>query len=84
MLWPNRSKMILAMFVILMTNFFSLALSAESKVEQLLNKLDQNYYYPQSKGLTRVSSQLEWEQINIKPEKVLTRTKSNFIFEGEL
>ena len=58
--------------------------SAQSKVEQLLNKLDENYYYPQNKGLIKMSSQLEWEQENIKSQKVLTLKKPNFIFEGEL
>ena len=58
--------------------------SAQSKVEQLLNKLDENYYYPQNKGLIKVSSQLEWQQENIKSKKVLTFKKPNFIFEGEL
>ena len=63
---------------------FPLVSSAQSKVEQLLNKLDENYYYPQNKGLIKMSSQLEWEQENIKSKKVLTLKKPNFIFEGEL
>ena len=58
--------------------------SAQSKVEQLLNKLDENYYYPQNKGLIKMSSQLEWEQENIKSKKVLTLKKPNFMFEGKL
>ena len=74
----------LAMFTFCLAILFPLVSSAQSKVEQLLNKLDENYYYPQNKGLIKMSSQLEWEQENIKSKKVLTLKKPNFIFEGEL
>jgi len=84
MLLPNRSKLMLAMFTFCLAILFPLVSSAQSKVEQLLNKLDENYYYPQNKGLIKMSSQLEWEQENIKSKKVLTLKKPNFIFEGEL
>jgi len=84
MLLPNRSKLMLAMVTFCLAILFPLVSSAQSKVEQLLNKLDENYYYPQNKGLIKMSSQLEWEQENIKSKKVLTLKKPNFIFEGEL
>ena len=76
--------MILAMFVILLTNLFPSASLAQSKIEQLLNKLDDHYYYPQNKGLIRISSQLEWEQENIISEEKLITKKPDFIFEGKL
>jgi hypothetical protein len=84
MILPNRSKLILAIVTVYLAILFPSVSSAQSKVEQLLNKLDENYYYPQNKGLIKVSSQLEWEQENIKSKKVLTFKKPNFIFEGEL
>jgi hypothetical protein len=76
--------MILAMFVILLTNLFPSASLAQSKIEQLLNKLDDHYYYPQNKGLIRISSQLEWKQENIISEEKLITKKPDFIFEGKL
>jgi hypothetical protein len=84
MFLPNRSKLMLAMVTVYLAILLPLVSSAQSKVEQLLNKLDENYYYPQNKGLIKVSSQLEWQQENIKSKKVLILKKPNFIFEGEL
>ena len=84
MFLPNRSKLMPTVITIYLVIFFPLVSSAQSKVEQLLNKLDENYYYPQNKGLIKISSQLEWEQENVKSKKVLTIKKPNFIFEGEL
>jgi len=84
MFLPNRSKLMLVVITIYLVILFPLVSSAQSNVEQLLNKLDENYYYPQNQGLIRMSSQFEWEQENITPKKVLTIKKPNFIFEGEL
>ncbi len=36
--------------------------SAQTKIEDIISKLDDNYYYPQKKGLMGVSARLEWEQ----------------------
>ena len=84
MFLPNRSKLMPTVITIYLVILFPSLSSAQSKVEQLLNKLDENYYYPQNKGLIKISSQLEWEQENVKSKKVLTLKKPNFIFEGEL
>ena len=84
---PNTSKAILAMFVIFVANLFSSASSvssAQSKVEKLLNKLDQNYYYPQNKGLKRISLRFEWQQESTQSKKILTIKKPDFFFKGEL
>jgi len=84
MFLSNRGKLILALVIVYLAILFSSVSSAQSNVEKLLNKLDENYYYPQNKGLIKISSQLEWEQKNVKSKKVLTIKKPNFIFEGEL
>ena len=87
---PNTSKAILAMFVIFVANLFSSVSSvssvspAQSKVEKLLNKLDQNYYYPQNKGLKRISLRFEWQQESTQSKKILTIKKPDFFFKGEL
>ena len=83
MFLSNRSRLILVVFSIIGTNFFPTVSSAQSKVEQLLNKLDKSYYYPQNKGLVRISSQLKWEQENIESKKTFAVKKPNFIFKGE-
>jgi hypothetical protein len=84
MFLQNRSKLMLTIVTVYLAILFPSVSFAQSKVEQLLSKLDENYYYPQNKGLIKVSSQLEWEQKNIKSKKVLIIKKPNFIFEGEL
>jgi hypothetical protein len=84
MFWPSRSKIILAMFVVFVTNLFPYESSAQSKVEKLLNQLDKNYYYPQNKGLKRISLRLEWHQENAQSEKIFTIKKPDFLFKGEL
>ncbi|SVC61942.1 uncharacterized protein METZ01_LOCUS314796 [marine metagenome] len=76
--------MILAIFVTLLTNLIPSISLAQSKAEQILNKLDNHYYYPQNKGLIRISSQLDWEQESIISEEKITIKKSEFIFEGQL
>jgi len=84
MFLQNRSKLMLTIVTVYLAILFPSVSFAQSKVEQLLSKLDENYYYPQNKGLIKVSSQLEWEQKNVNSEKVLTIKKPNFIFKGEL
>ena len=84
MFWPNRSKIILAMFVIFVTNLFSSVSSAQSKVEKLLTQLDENYYYPQNKGLKRIFLRLERHQENAQSKKKVTIKKPDFLFQGEL
>ena len=43
--------------------------TAQSEIKNLLNKLDNNYYYPQIKGLTNISARLTWEQQDTSVEK---------------
>jgi hypothetical protein len=74
----------LAMFVIFVTNLFSSVSSAQPKVEKLLNKLDKHYYYPQNKGLKRISSRLTWQQENFQSKNIFTIKKPVFLFKGEL
>ena len=45
--------------------------TAQSEIKSLLNKLDNNYYYPQKKGLTNISAQLTWEQQDTSSEKIV-------------
>ena len=45
--------------------------TAQSEVRSLLNKLDNNYYYPQIKGLTSISAKLTWEQQDTSAKKNL-------------
>ena len=58
--------------------------TAQSEIKNLLNKLDNNYYYPQIKGLTNISAQLTWEQQDTSVEKIFFFKKPDFRFKGEL
>ena len=58
--------------------------AAQSEIKRLLNKLDNNYYYPQRKGLTNISAQLTWEQQDTSSEKKIFLKKPDFRFKGEL
>jgi len=58
--------------------------TAQSEIKNLLNKLDNNYYYPQIKGLTNISARLTWEQQDISAEKIFFFKKPDFRFKGEL
>ena len=60
------------MFVILVTNRFSSESYSQSKVEKILTQLDENYYYPQNKGLKRISFRLAWHQENSQFKKIFT------------
>ena len=48
--------------------------TAQLEIKNLLNKLDSHYYYPQKKGLTRISGKLTWEQQD-------TSAKKTFFFQ---
>jgi len=58
--------------------------TAQSEIKNLLNKLDNNYYYPQIKGLTNISARLTWEQQDASAEKIFFLKKPDFRFKGEL
>ena len=58
--------------------------TAQSEIKNLLNKLDNNYYYPQIKGLTNISARLTWEQQDASAEKIFFFKKPDFRFKGEL
>ena len=58
--------------------------SAQSEIKNLLNKLDNHYYYPQKKGLTSISAKLTWEQQDISAKKTSFFKKPDFRFKGEL
>jgi len=56
--------------------------TAQSEIKNLLNKLDNNYYYPQIKGLTNISARLTWEQQDISVEKIFFLKNPDFRFNG--
>ena len=58
--------------------------SAKSEIKNLLNKLDNHYYYPQKKGLTSISAKLTWEQQDTSAKKTFFLKKPDFRFKGEL
>ena len=58
--------------------------TAQSEVRSLLNKLDNNYYYPQIKGLTSISAKLTWEQQDTSAKKIFFFKKPDFRFKGQL
>ena len=58
--------------------------TAQSEVRSLLNKLDNNYYYPQIKGLTSISAKLTWEQQDTSAKKKSFLKKPGFRFKGVL
>ena len=58
--------------------------TAQSEIKSLLSKLDNNYYYPQKKGLTNISAQLTWEQQDTSSEKIIFIKKPVFQIKGKL
>jgi len=58
--------------------------TAQSKIKNLLNKLDSHYYYPQKKGLTSISAKLTWEQQDTSVKNTFFFKKPDFRFKGEL
>ncbi len=58
--------------------------TAQLEIKNLLNKLDSHYYYPQKKGLTRISAKLTWEQQDTSAKKTFFFKKPDFRFKGEL
>ena len=58
--------------------------TAQSEIKSLLNKLDNNYYYPQIKGLTSISAKLTWEQQDTSAKKTFFFKKPDFRFKGAL
>ena len=57
---------------------------AQSEIKNLLNKLDNHYYYPQKKGLTSISAKLTWEQQDTSAKKTFFFKKPDFRFKGKL
>ena len=57
---------------------------AQSEIKNLLNKLDDHYYYPQKKGLTSISAKLTWEQQDTSAKKTFFLKKPDFRFKGAL
>ena len=55
--------------VILGPVFYSPKSCAQIKPDEVINKLDANYYYPHKKGLVNISAQLEWDQQDLTSEK---------------
>ena len=58
--------------------------TAQLEIKNLLNKLDSHYYYPQKKGLTRISAKLKWEQQDTSAKKTFFFKKPDFRFKGQL
>ena len=58
--------------------------TAQLEIKNLLNKLDSHYYYPQKKGLTRISGKLTWEQQDTSAKKTFFFKKPDFRFKGQL
>lgn len=58
--------------------------TAQLEIKNLLNKLDSHYYYPQKKGLTRISGKLTWEQQDTSAKKTFFFKKPDFRFKGHL
>ncbi len=58
--------------------------TAQSEIKNLLNNLDNNYYYPQIKGLTSISAKLTWEQRDTFEKKTSFFKKPDFRFKGKL
>ena len=58
--------------------------TAQSEIKNLLNKLDNHYYYPQKKGLTSISAKLTWEQQDTSAKKTFFIKRPDFRFKGEL
>ncbi len=63
---------------------FLAGVSAEAgETDQLIKKLDDNYYYPQTKGLKRVSAEIHWESLDplADEKKYLANPEVKFIWD---
>ena len=58
--------------------------TAQSEIKNLLNKLDNNYYYPQIKGLTNILARLTWEQQDTSVEKIFFLKSPISVLKGSL
>ncbi|SVC65349.1 uncharacterized protein METZ01_LOCUS318203 [marine metagenome] len=59
--------------------YFSISY-AQIKTDEVINKLDANYYYPQKKGLFNIVALLEWEQQDLTTENKTIFKTPNFQF----
>ena len=69
--------------VILGPVFYSSISCAQTKTDEVINKLDDNYYYPQKKGLSNIAARLEWEQQDMTSEKKTVLKNPDFQFYGK-
>ena len=69
--------------VILGPVFYSSISCAQIKTDEVIKKLDENYYYPQKKGLINIVARLEWEQQDMTSEKKTVLKKPDFQFNGK-
>lgn len=63
--------------------FYSSISYAQINIDEVTNKLDANYYYPQKKGLINIAARLEWEQQDMTSEKKIFLKNPDFRFYGE-
>ena len=64
----------------------SIKVSAQSETDDILSKLDQNYYYPQhDNGLEKVTARVQWEQLDLAlgSEKFLRNPEYKFTWEND-
>ena len=69
--------------IILGPVFYSSISCAQIKTDEVIKKLDENYYYPQKKGLINIVARLEWEQQDMTSEKKPVLKKPDFQFNGK-
>ena len=63
--------------------FYSSISDAQIKTDEVINKLDANYYYPQRKGLINIAARLKWEQQVLTSEQKAFLEKPDFRFYAE-
>ncbi|MEK9629146.1 MAG: hypothetical protein VW455_08990 [Nitrospinota bacterium] len=54
---------------------------AESKADEVLDKLDQGYYFPQESGLTKLKARIQWEQLDVASGSGKFLRNPDFIFQ---
>ncbi len=53
---------------------------AQSESDEILTQLDQSYYYPQQKGLSKLRARVQWEQLDVASGSGKFLRNPDFIF----
>jgi len=84
MTFSSFLRFLVVLGIVILEPIFCSSISwAQIITNEVINKLDANYYYPHKKGLLNISAQVKWEQQDVTTEKNTVFKKLDFRFYGE-